>query len=221
MFVSPIGDGMVKSRRLAFIGALFLAVSACGFDVLRRESRSIRVQRLVSSLAADSMAGRAVGTIGSAMAVRVIAAEFDDAGVTPARTLGYVQGIAAARVAMAVGPGMLWATGYERSTVGAILSSGGVPVVADPYPGENFFFRSDNVRFAYQGIPAYTLFSFNLHTDYHRPSDDVEGVDVEHLVTAFETVIMTVRALADAPSPPARNEGGQLERIARWGEARL
>ena len=347
---------MVKSTRSVLAGTLLLAVSACGFvDVLGRESRSSRVQRLVSSLAADSMAGRAMGTIGSAMAARVIAAEFDDAGVTPAGTSGYVQEIAAARMALpgggsrivmavvaetlpdsakeflsdrnligivrgsdpavadevivvsahfdhlgvggsvdgdsiyngadddasgvvavleaardlasgtpprrtvifvlftgeevgglgsrwyldnpalpleqtvaqlqvemigrpdslAGGSGMLWATGYERSTVGEILSSGGVPVVADPYPGENFFFRSDNVRFAYQGIPAHTLSSFNLHTDYHRPSDDVEGVDFEHLVAAVETVIMAVRALADAPSPPAWNEGGQPERIAR------
>jgi hypothetical protein len=71
------------------------------------------------------------------------------------------------------------------------------------------------VRFAYQGIPAHTLSSFNLHTDYHHPSDDVEGVDFEHLVAAVGTVIMAVRALADAPSPPAWNEGGQSERIAR------
>ena len=102
------------------------------------------------------MAGRAMGTIGSAMAARVIAAEFGDAGVTPAATSGYVQ-----------------------------------------------------------GSPAHTLSSFNLHTDYHRSSDDVEGVDFEHLVAAVETVIMAVRALADAPSPPAWNEGGQPDRIAR------
>ena len=46
------------------------------------------------------MVGRAMGTIGSAMAARVIAAEFDNAGVTPAGTSGYVQGIATARVTL-------------------------------------------------------------------------------------------------------------------------
>ena len=347
---------MVKSTRLALAGALLLAVSACGFsELIGRESRASRVQRLLSSLAADSMAGRAMGTLGSAMAARVIAAEFDDAGVSSAGTSGYVQEIAAARVrlpdggsrvvtaeaaealpdsakefisdrnligivrgsdptvadevivvgahfdhvgvgpsvdgdsiyngadddasgvvavleaardlasgsppgrtvvfvlftgeevgglgsrwyldnpavpldqtvaqlqvemiarpdSLAGGPGMLWVTGYERSTVGVILSSLGVPVVADPYPDESFFFRSDNVRFAYRGIPAHTLSSFNLHTDYHRPSDDVTNVDFEHLVAAVETVVMVVRALADAPSPPVWREGGWPERIAR------
>ena len=90
-----------------------------------------------------------------------------------------------------------------------------VPVVADPYPDQNFFFRSDNVRFAYQGIVAHTLSSFNLHSDYHRPSDEVGSVDLDHLVAAVETVIMAVRALADAPDAPAWNEGGRPERIAR------
>jgi Zn-dependent M28 family amino/carboxypeptidase len=112
---------------------------------------------------------------------------------------------------LAGGPGMLWATGYERSTVGAIFSSFGVPVVADPYPDENFFFRSDNVRFAYAGIPAHTLSSFNLHEDYHRPSDEMGRVDLDHMVLAVETVIMAVRALADAPDAPAWNEGGRPE----------
>ena len=343
---------MVKSASLALAGVLLFAVSACGFsELIGLESRSQRVQSLLSSLAADSMGGRAMGTLGSAMAARVIAAEFDDAGVTPAGASGYVQEIAVVRVtlpdggsrvvlpeaaqtlpdsakefisdrnligivrgsdptvadevivvgahfdhigvgrpvdgdsiyngadddasgvvavleaardlasgtpprrtvvfalftgeeagglgsrwylenpavpldrtvaqlqvemigrpdSLAGGSGMLWATGYERSTVGAILSSLGVPVVADPYPDENFFFRSDNVRFAFEGIPAHTLSSYNLHADYHRPSDDVSRVDFEHLVAAVETVIMAVRALADAPGAPAWNEGGRPE----------
>ncbi len=344
---------MVKSTRKAPAAALFLAVSACGFsNVMEFESRPTRVQRLLSSLAADSMAGRSVGTLGSAMAARLIAAEFDDAGVAPAGTSGYVQEIAAVRLTLpnggsrvvtaeaadtfpdsakefisdrnligivhgsdptvadevivvgahfdhvgvgrpvdgdsiyngadddasgvvavleaardlasgtpprrtvvfalftgeeigglgsrwyldhpavpleqtvaqlqvemigrpddlAGGPGNVWATGYERSTVGVILSDLGVPVVADPYPDESFFFRSDNVRFAYEGIPAHTMSSFNLHPDYHSPFDDVQRVDFDHVVAAVETIIMAVRALADAPSAPAWNEGGRPER---------
>ncbi len=348
-------DGMVKSSRMILAGALVLAVSACGFsDMFGIESRPTRVQRLLSSLAADSMAGRAMGTLGSVMAARLIAADFDDAGVASAGTSGYVQEIVAVRLtlpnggsrvvtveaadtfpesakeflsdrnligivrgsdpavadevivvgahfdhvgvgrpvegdsiyngadddasgvvavleaardlasgrpprrtvvfvlftgeevgglgsrwyldhpavpldqtvaqlqiemigrpdSLAGGPGMLWATGYDRSTVGEIFSSFGVPVVADPYPDENFFFRSDNVRFAYEGIPAHTLSSFNLHDDYHRPSDEMGSVDLDHLVLAVETVIMAVRALADAPDAPAWNEGGRPEQRA-------
>ena len=347
---------MVRSTPVVLVGALLFSVSACQFAAsFGLESRAARIERLLSSLAADSMAGRAVGSLGSNMAARLIAAEFDDAGVAPAGTSGYLQEIAAVRLtlpgggarvvtaeaadtfpdsakefisdrnligivhgsdptvadevvvvgahfdhvgvgrpvdgdsiyngadddasgvvavleaardlasgtpprrtvvfalftgeevgglgsrwyldhpavplaqtvaqlqvemigrpdSLAGGPGMLWATGYDRSTVGEIFSSSGVPVVADPYPDENFFFRSDNVRFAYEGIPAHTLSSFNLHSDYHRPSDEVENVDLDHMVLAVETIIMAVRALADAPAPPAWNEGGRPERIAR------
>ena len=357
MFVPPMGDGMVRSTPVVLLGALLISVSACGLAArLGLETRAYRIERLLSALAADSMAGRAAGTLGSSMAARLIATEFDAAGVAPAGASGYIQEIAAARVrlpgggsprvvtaeagesfpdsakelfsdrnvvgivrgsdpsvadevivvgahfdhvgvgrpvdgdsiyngadddasgvvavleaardlasgtpprrtvvfvlftgeevgglgsrwylehpavpldetvaqlqiemigrpdSLAGGPGMLWATGYDRSTVGTILSARGVPVVADPYPGENFFFRSDNVRFAYLGIPAHTLSSYNLHRDYHSPSDDVESVDFDHLVAAVETVIMAVRALADAPDVPAWNEGGRPERIAR------
>ncbi len=343
---------MVRSTRTVLASVLFLAASACGFaDMFGRESRPVRVQRLLSSLAADSMAGRAMGSFGSVMAARLIATEFDDAGVLPAGTSVYVQEIAAVRVtlpgggsrvvtaeaaeglpdadkeffsdrnvigivygsdptvadevivvgahfdhiglgrpvdgdsiyngadddasgvvavlevardlasgtpprrtvifalftgeelgglgsqwyldnptvpldqtiaqlqiemigrpdSLAGGPGVVWATGYDRSTVGAILSARGIPVVADPYPDQNFFFRSDNVRFAYEGIPAHTLSSFSLHDDYHRPSDEVESIDFDHVVLAIETIIMSVRALADAPNAPAWNEGGRPE----------
>ena len=347
---------MVRSTPMVLLGALLLSASACQFAAFfGLESRAARIDRLLGSLAADSMAGRAVGTLGSNMAARLIATEFDAAGVAPAWTSGYIQEIAAARLrlpgggtrvvtaeaadrfpdsakeffsdrnvvgivpgsdptvsdeaivvgahfdhvgvgrpvdgdsiyngadddasgvvavleaardlasgtpprrtvvfvlftgeevgglgsrwyldhpavpldqtvaqlqvemigrpdSLAGGPGMLWATGFDRSTVAEILSAREVPVVADPHPDENFFFRSDNVRFAYHGIPAHTLSSFNLHSDYHRPSDEVGLVDLDHLVAAVETVIMAVRALADAPNAPAWNEGGQPEQIAR------
>jgi len=344
---------MVRSTYVALVGALLLSMSGCAVtDFFGLESRPRRIERLLSALAADSMAGRAMGSLGSLMAAGLIAEEFDDAGVEPAGTTGYVQEIAAVRVTLptgdsrfytaaaaeafpdsaktflsdrnlvgivhgsdptvadeviivgahfdhigvgppvfgdsiyngadddasgvvavleaardlasgtpprrsvvfalftgeevgglgsrwyldhpavpldqtvaqlqvemigrqddlAGGPGNVWATGYERSTVGATLSALGVPVVADPYPDENFFFRSDNVRFAFEGIPAHTLSSFNLHDDYHSPSDDVTRVDFDHLVAAVETVIMAVRALADAPDAPTWNEGGGQRR---------
>ena len=90
---------MVKSTPMALVGTLLLAVSACGFAAsFGLESRAARIERLLSSLAADSMAGRAAGTLGSSRAARLIATEFDAAGVAPAGTSGYIQEIAAVRV---------------------------------------------------------------------------------------------------------------------------
>jgi len=117
------------------------------------------------------------------------------------------------------GAGRVWATGYERSTMGDLLAARGIPVVADPRPDQRFFFRSDNIRFALAGIPAHTLSSFNLHGDYHRPSDEVERVDADHFVRAVQVVVDAVRVLADADETPAWKPGGrpQARRGGREG----
>lgn len=109
---------------------------------------------------------------------------------------------------LAGGPGKLWLTGYERSTMGPHFTAAGLPVVADPRPQFKFFERSDNIAFARQGIPAHTLSSYNLHSDYHQPSDEVERIDVAHLERAADVVARAVRVLADGEAP-AWNPGGR------------
>ena len=100
-----------------------------------------------------------------------------------------------------VGAGNLWLTGFERSTMGEALVAAGLPVVADPRPEFRFFERSDNIVFALQGIPAHTLSSFGMHGDYHKPSDEVERIDFEHLARAADLVARATRVLADGPRP--------------------
>ena len=112
---------------------------------------------------------------------------------------------------LAGGPGKLWLTGFERSTIGESLAAEGVSVVVDPRPDQNFFQRSDNFAFAVRGIPAHTLSSFGMHEDYHRPSDEVELVDFDHMTLAVEAIIQAVRILANADDAPSWNEGGQPE----------
>lgn len=102
---------------------------------------------------------------------------------------------------LAGGFGRGWLTGYERTTMGEQLAAAGSPIVPDPRPEQNFFFRSDNIAFARLGIPAHTLSSFNLHTDYHRPTDEVDRVDFEHMAALVEATIQAVRFLADGPRP--------------------
>src|SRR4030095_92062 len=71
----------------------------------------------------------------------------------------------------------LWLTGYERSNLGPELARRGARLVADPHPQQNFFTRSDNYVLALRGVVAHTVSSFGLHTDYHRPSDDITKID--------------------------------------------
>ena len=107
------------------------------------------------------------------------------------------------------GFGRGWLTGYERTTMGDQLSAAGSPIIPDPRPDQNFFFRSDNIAFARVGIPSHTLSSFNLHIDYHRPSDEVELIDFSHMAALVDAAVAAVRFLADGPKPEWK-EGGTV-----------
>ena len=114
---------------------------------------------------------------------------------------------------LAGGHGRAWLTGYERSTMGEMLRASGNPIVPDPRPTQNFFERSDNVVFAWEGVPAHTLSSYGLHRDYHTPQDEVDRVDFEHMTSVIDAGLRAVRMLADGPAP-RWNPGGRPERPA-------
>ncbi|NUO39946.1 MAG: M20/M25/M40 family metallo-hydrolase [Gemmatimonadaceae bacterium] len=109
---------------------------------------------------------------------------------------------------LAGGPGRAWLTGYERSTMGAMFAAAGLPIVADRRLAQQFFTRSDNIAFAQMGIPAHTLSSYNMHEDYHHPSDDVAHVDFAHMTAVVHAAAQATRLLADGPTP-RWNEGGR------------
>ena len=100
---------------------------------------------------------------------------------------------------LAGGSGRAWLTGWARSTMGEMLAAAGIPIVGDPRPAEQFFERSDNFAFAERGIVAQTLSSYNLHTDYHRPSDEAARTDPAHIAAVIQAAARAVRLLADGP----------------------
>jgi hypothetical protein len=102
---------------------------------------------------------------------------------------------------LAGGPGRAWLTGYERSTMGPMFAAAGLPIVADRRLDQQFFTRSDNIAFAQMGIPAHTLSSYNMHDDYHHPSDDVAHIDFAHMTAVVRAAATATRLLADGPTP--------------------
>jgi Zn-dependent M28 family amino/carboxypeptidase len=102
---------------------------------------------------------------------------------------------------LAGGPGKAWLTGYERSTMGDMLKQFGIEIVPDRRPEQSFFSRSDNIALARRGIVAHTLSTFNLHTDYHRVTDDVDKIDFDHMTAVIHSGAEAVRHLADGPKP--------------------
>src|SRR5439155_605772 len=81
--------------------------------------------------------------------------------------------------------GRAWLTGFERSTMGESFARAGLPIVADRRPDQHFFERSDNIAFAREGVPAHTLSSYNMHSDYHTPRDDMSHVHSPHLTAVL------------------------------------
>jgi len=102
----------------------------------------------------------------------------------------------------AVRPDELWLTGYERSNLGPELARRGAKLVADPHPKEQFFQRSDNFALARRGIVAQTVSSYGLHSDYHRPSDDVPHIDFKHMEQAITSMVEPVEWLANSDFKP-------------------
>jgi hypothetical protein len=102
---------------------------------------------------------------------------------------------------LAGGPGRAWLTGFERSSMGKMFAAAGLPIVRDARPEQGFFARSDNIAFANVGIPAHTLSSYNLHSDYHQVTDDVTRVDFAHVTSVIRAAAEATRMLADGPAP--------------------
>jgi hypothetical protein len=50
--------------------------------------------------------------------------------------------------------------------------------IADRWPEERIFYRSDHYNFARQGVPI-LFFTSGTHPDYHRPTDEANRIDVE------------------------------------------
>jgi hypothetical protein len=109
----------------------------------------------------------------------------------------------------AVAPHTLWLTGYERSNLGAELAAHGARLVADPHPDQHFFQRSDNYVLAQRGIIAHTVSSYGLHTDYHRPSDDLAHIDFAHMTEAIASMVEPVRWLVNTNFKPEWSKDGR------------
>jgi Zn-dependent M28 family amino/carboxypeptidase len=68
-----------------------------------------------------------------------------------------------------------------------------------------FYARTDSYNFAAKGIPVIFFFA-GLHEDYHKPTDDIEKIDVEKAARVARAAFRLGWKAAQAPEPPARIE---------------
>jgi Zn-dependent M28 family amino/carboxypeptidase len=101
------------------------------------------------------------------------------------------------------GAGKLWLTGFELSNLGAAFTERSLAIFPDPYPSQNFFQRSDNIAFVKRGVVGQTLSSYNLHKDYHEPSDEADKLDFAHMEACASAGLEAVRLVASGALTPA------------------
>lgn len=108
--------------------------------------------------------------------------------------------------------GKAWITGADLSDFAAIavpaLQRGGVEVVEFPMAAQ-LFAASDNYSFAKRGVVAHSLSAGSLHEDYHRPSDQVEKLDISHMTKVTRACLEFTLELANRDQPPQWNEKGR------------
>jgi Peptidase family M28 len=82
-------------------------------------------------------------------------------------------------------PDSVIAVGIEQSDLGTILQQVvkthpelRMTPIADRWPEERIFYRSDHYNFARKGVPI-LFFTSGTHEDYHRPTDTAELINVE------------------------------------------
>jgi hypothetical protein len=109
-------------------------------------------------------------------------------------------------------------SGAEMSTLGETLRrvTGRHPElrmasVADRWPEERIFYRSDHYNFALRGVPV-LFFTSGTHTDYHQPSDATERIDTEKASRLVRYVFHIGAAVANDPERP-RWSPGSYERL--------
>ncbi len=177
--------------------------NASGTTALIRIAENLATAESVParSVVFAAMTGEELGLLGTRWYI-------SDPSVPLERTVANLNIEMIARPDSAIGSGQAWLTGFERTTMGEMLATAGLPIEPDPRPEQNYYRRSDNIAFVKLGIPAHTLSSFGQHADYHTPDDEVERVDFEHMEQIVRAAGEAVRLLADA-DPPEWKAGEQ------------
>jgi hypothetical protein len=96
----------------------------------------------------------------------------------------------------------------EQSDLGATLGRVvqahpelGMTPLADRWPAERIFYRSDHYNFARKGVPI-LFFTSGTHSDYHQPSDEPHTIDGEKEARLVRLLFYLGAAVAGAESRP-------------------
>ena len=102
----------------------------------------------------------------------------------------------------------LVAIGADESTLGASLRQTlrehpelGLEMIDDPWPEQNFYFRSDHYSFARKGVPILFFFT-GTHEDYHGPNDESDRILYDKTARITRLIFHLGQRIADADERP-------------------
>jgi hypothetical protein len=105
--------------------------------------------------------------------------------------------------------------GQEYSTLQDVLAEIqdhhpelGLNVILDPAPEKQFFFRSDQLAFIQQGIPA-VFFTTDEHEDYHEPSDEPDKINNDKVARVARLAFLLAYHIAQDPTEPEWTPDGR------------
>lgn len=109
------------------------------------------------------------------------------------------------------GPNSLYMTGDEYSNVDELFNTqavNGLKINADPYKGQNLFYRSDNVSFVKKKVIAHSFSTVDMNTasHYHQLNDDLDIVDFDNLTTIINNLGETFEKLTPQNFSPRYTE---------------
>ncbi|WP_309641049.1 M28 family peptidase [Flavobacterium sp.] len=110
------------------------------------------------------------------------------------------------------GKNSAYITGYEKSDFGQILQKNlkgsNFNFYEDPYPKEQLFYRSDNARLAYLGVPAHTISTSKMDSEpnYHKLSDEVSTLDLDNMTEIIKSIAISSQTIVNGLDTPTRVE---------------
>jgi hypothetical protein len=120
-------------------------------------------------------------------------------------------------------PDTIVAIGQEHSNLGETLGDVvgrhpefGLSAIADPWPEEQIFFRSDHFNFAKRGIPILFLTS-GTHDDYHQVTDELENLDTDKVSRVARMMFHMAMAVAQISERPEWNQESYKAIVAGGG----
>lgn len=114
------------------------------------------------------------------------------------------------------GKNALYMTGDEFSDLDEFINGkaqDNLKINADPYLGQNLFYRSDNVVFARKNIIAHSFSTVDMRvaTHYHQLNDDIGVVDFDNLTLLINSLGKTIQQFTPMNFAPKYNDKVNLK----------